>query len=466
MKTKIIIISIFVLSALPGKAQFVHHEFSLYGAGGISEMQYDTKIGDRKTGFGGNAGIGYTFFFTPNWGIGTGAEISFMNTKYDLSPFTGSTPANDGEEEFEFRYTIDRYSEKQKTLNINIPLMLKYQTGGKTKFYAAVGGKVGFPVESSYKIKSASIKTSGYYPQYGNELFTPAFMGFGEFQTPEKKEDLPLKTMIMLSAESGVKWKLAKSLSLYTGAYIDYGLNNISDSRQNEKIVTYNSQSPAEFKYHSILDSHYNESGRTQNFTGKVIPFSVGIKVALAFGKSPKSRTLPAGPVAPQSGIQNSEAQNPQPPKENPEDAARQQAEQARRQAEQAEKAEKIRKAEEKRQYEEAVEVVKEKITGYRIGQTELPEAKKAELDEKVTLLKKYPEMKIVCTGHTCDIGSDEVNYRIGLNRAETAKAYLVGKGISSGRIEVQSKGSSQPLVPNTNEENRKINRRVEFMIY
>lgn len=65
-----------------------------------------------------------------------------------------------------------------------------------------------------------------------------------------------------------------------------------------------------------------------------------------------------------------------------------------------------------------------------------MPVEKKTELNEKATLLKKNPEMRIVCIGHTCDIGSNEVNYWVGLDLAEATKAYLMTKGISSGGIE------------------------------
>lgn len=437
------------------------HEFTLHAAGGISELQYDVSAGERKTGFGANAGLGYAFFFSPNWGVGTGVGLMWMNTKYELPGFTDAYAANDGTDNFELRYTMNGYTEKQRVLNVNIPLMLKFQTNGRTKFYASAGAKVGFPVHATYKSQAVGFTTSGYYPQYNNELFGPAFMGFGQFEGEEKKGDLHLKTMCMLSAEAGVKWKLAANRSLYTGAYIDYGLNNISDEVQDRRLLVYNNENPADFGYRSVIASRSDG----QVFTDKIVPFSVGIKIALAFGKSSKKEKPVVVDTEP--GTRRlAEAEVAEPAREEAlvRDAEEKRLAEQERQR-RLQEAEAARLAEEKREYDTAVSAIEERIAGYDLGQTELSAEKKAELDEKAALMKKYPEIKIICIGHTCDTGTEAVNRRVGFGRAEAAKNYLVGKGIAADRIGLESKGDSEPLVPNTNEENRRRNRRVEIAV-
>ena len=87
-------------------------------------------------------------------------------------------------------------------------------------------------------------------------------------------------------------------------------------------------------------------------------------------------------------------------------------------------------------------------------------------MDEKIAILKQYPDIRIHIEGHTCNIGSIAVNKQTGMQRAETAKAYLISQGIEDHRIlTVTSKWYLEPLAPNINEENRKINRRVQFII-
>ncbi|MBO7596574.1 MAG: OmpA family protein, partial [Bacteroidales bacterium] len=77
--------------------------------------------------------------------------------------------------------------------------------------------------------------------------------------------------------------------------------------------------------------------------------------------------------------------------------------------------------------------------------------------------MKENPEKIIIITGHTCNIGSYDANYKVALRRAGFAKQQLMQRGISANRIKTQSKAYLEPLVPNTSEENRKINRRIEF---
>jgi outer membrane protein OmpA-like peptidoglycan-associated protein len=79
--------------------------------------------------------------------------------------------------------------------------------------------------------------------------------------------------------------------------------------------------------------------------------------------------------------------------------------------------------------------------------------------------LKKNPETKIVVVGHACDLGTPESNQRISEARADRIKNYLVSKGVSASQIEAKGMSNAQPKVPNTNEANRAINRRVEFIV-
>lgn len=55
---------------------------------------------------------------------------------------------------------------------------------------------------------------------------------------------------------------------------------------------------------------------------------------------------------------------------------------------------------------------------------------------------------RISLTGHTDRLGSEKANYRLGLNRAETIKAYLQKFGVAAP-ISVVSAGESQPVTTN-----------------
>lgn len=68
-------------------------------------------------------------------------------------------------------------------------------------------------------------------------------------------------------------------------------------------------------------------------------------------------------------------------------------------------------------------------------------------------------------SGHTDNKGSESYNLKLSENRAKAVKNYLVAQGVDPSRIESKGFGSTQPIAPNDTEENRAINRRVEFQI-
>ena len=65
--------------------------------------------------------------------------------------------------------------------------------------------------------------------------------------------------------------------------------------------------------------------------------------------------------------------------------------------------------------------------------------------------------------GHTDNQGARDYNMKLSAKRAEAVKAWLVGKGIAAGRITTAGYGDTRPLAPNTSDENKAKNRRVEL---
>ncbi len=94
----------------------------------------------------------------------------------------------------------------------------------------------------------------------------------------------------------------------------------------------------------------------------------------------------------------------------------------------------------------------------------------KAKLDDLVSKLGAINLEVIIAVGHTDSIGSVPYNQKLSVRRAESVKAYLVGKGIEANRIYTEGKGKSQPIAPNTvngkdNPAGRAKNRRVEIEV-
>lgn len=87
------------------------------------------------------------------------------------------------------------------------------------------------------------------------------------------------------------------------------------------------------------------------------------------------------------------------------------------------------------------------------------------ELEELARLLKDNATMKIELGGHTDNQGVADANLELSEKRVNVVKNYLVGKGIESSRINTKAYGGTKPIAPNTNEESRARNRRVDFTI-
>lgn len=87
------------------------------------------------------------------------------------------------------------------------------------------------------------------------------------------------------------------------------------------------------------------------------------------------------------------------------------------------------------------------------------------ELNRVVDLLNQNPAIEIEMSAHTDSKGSDDYNFKLSDERARSVMDYILSKGIAPSRIISQGYGETKPVVPNDTDENRQLNRRVEFKI-
>lgn len=69
---------------------------------------------------------------------------------------------------------------------------------------------------------------------------------------------------------------------------------------------------------------------------------------------------------------------------------------------------------------------------------------------------------RVSVVGHTCDLGPESYNEGLSNRRAEAVKRELVALGVDPEAIVTDGRGEAEPRVPNTSEENRRLNRRVD----
>jgi len=72
--------------------------------------------------------------------------------------------------------------------------------------------------------------------------------------------------------------------------------------------------------------------------------------------------------------------------------------------------------------------------------------------------------MRIEIQGHTDNKGSAAYNLKLSDRRAASVRKYLVSHGVLSNRLVSRGYGLTRPIVPNDTEQNRALNRRVQFI--
>jgi outer membrane protein OmpA-like peptidoglycan-associated protein/opacity protein-like surface antigen len=108
------------------------------------------------------------------------------------------------------------------------------------------------------------------------------------------------------------------------------------------------------------------------------------------------------------------------------------------------------------------VPIVLEGIT-FAFNKSEItPESDKILMGALKTL-QIHKDIVVEISGHTDNVGSNAYNQKLSLRRAEAVKSWLVAKGISADRIIAVGYGEEHPRVPNDTEDNRRLNRRIEF---
>ncbi|HWA33566.1 MAG TPA: OmpA family protein, partial [Cyclobacteriaceae bacterium] len=101
----------------------------------------------------------------------------------------------------------------------------------------------------------------------------------------------------------------------------------------------------------------------------------------------------------------------------------------------------------------------------FDLNRFELKEKSMTDLDKVVRFLNENKNVRIEIGGHTDDAGTPEYNLQLSQKRVQSVASYLVDHGIPATRLLQKGYGESKPLKPNDSEENRQINRRIEFRI-
>jgi outer membrane protein OmpA-like peptidoglycan-associated protein len=440
MKMKIkIVIGLFLLYNINTNAQEINIKLN----GGLSGILYDSPVGDGELKFGGGLGVGYTHFFSNHWGIATGVDFMYNQNSFKLNDGTtiSSYEVDDQTSAFEYQVTPKNYKEDQHFISFAIPVLLQYRTmmASQTQWYLGFGGKVLFPGKQTVEASASELQLSGYYPDLNLVIDDLPSHGFGKVTNWQDKTTVSLETAFLLSVETGLNFKLKDNLQLYTGVYADYGLTDLAQDTPNKNIVSYSPGGLDAVQAKGVIgNKQIVEESRY---------FSAGIQLKLGFmlnkNKQEPVKTTVAEPQA-EAPVVATKQPDPAPQKivEVPATPAPAKAKEV---------------TADQRTY------IEKPLAFEQVGNTAISPQLASRLDEIAAILKESNTTEVNITGYTCNIGTEARNSEIGMMRAQAVADYLKNKGIETKRMHLFSKGQNEPLVPNTSNTNKALNRRVSI---
>ena len=101
----------------------------------------------------------------------------------------------------------------------------------------------------------------------------------------------------------------------------------------------------------------------------------------------------------------------------------------------------------------------------FELNKAALTEKSLSTISHISSILQDHPTVNVEIAGHTDNSGDDTYNLNLSQSRVDTVKKQLIKMEIDASRLKAVGYGETQPLVSNDTEENRRLNRRVEFKI-
>lgn len=446
---------------------FCPHKIWLHAGGAftnnIHKKSYEGAVNSLVKRNYGNAAlleVGYSYFFTEQWGLGLGVTLNgmFNKTVYGgkgsvvnyndpaYIPTAGGYTAG----EYELFYQVDRLTEKQRMWAIEIPLVAQFQHkfDGRNGIFAALGVKGYFP----FSTKSAFTDAEGAISYSGHDAFLnvdwpqgmPVHFENGSLEGSVVKTKM--RCSIDLQADFGGIFAINKVTDLYVGAYCSYGFLNILP-KESQDLITLNSEGKLHF------------GGVLNSTTSKWHLLQVGMKVGFHFnacgnpGDTESMRSLKKRYM---KDMMN-KANEPIVVKTTeyvyivpvcPEETEEQTQEQ-------------------KDNIRQLAEILSNTKILFDLDK-DIPKIAdyNNNIDRTAELMKKDRSLLLIVEGYTCDLGSEEHNRDLAIRRANKIRDLFIMKGVPADQIQTASYTVSDPEnARNITDKSREEHRAAIFRI-
>ncbi|RYF54770.1 MAG: OmpA family protein [Comamonadaceae bacterium] len=102
---------------------------------------------------------------------------------------------------------------------------------------------------------------------------------------------------------------------------------------------------------------------------------------------------------------------------------------------------------------------------GFDTGRAAIKQQLAGVLDQFSGGLRNNAAAEVRIIGHTDSTGSDAVNNPLSVERAASTRDYLVSRGVRTQAIQIDGRGSREPVANNNTDAGRAQNRRVEIYV-
>lgn len=429
--------------------------------GGLGSPLHSAVHGDAALGLGFGAGLHYAHFFGRHFGLGLGVNYNRLHgaTTYDFTETTaGLTHASNPGVTYDLVTTYDGWRERQMLGFLSVPLELlwRWELGERSWLVAGLGAQLELPLHGRYTADEGTYATSGYFPAIGHTVENLPQHGFGTYNADTEADIEGLKPAVSLVADLGVRLPLGDRWGLYVGAYGTFGLTNMLDGTSTDPLLVLDPADPSQALYNGTFASAEVDGMRL---------LRAGVKVAIDFGwscgRTPQAPAVEEKPTARPKLVQQPEPERKPDPRHEPTPVVMQPKVQPEVVSGQQSVASGQPSAV---NWDERLAAL---AVTFDFGKSEphFADGNEATLRQLVAAMQADPAMRVTVTGHTDNVGSADVNMRLGQQRADAVRQRLIALGIPADRIATASRGMEQPIAPNDTPEGRARNRRAQIAL-
>ncbi len=102
---------------------------------------------------------------------------------------------------------------------------------------------------------------------------------------------------------------------------------------------------------------------------------------------------------------------------------------------------------------------------GFDTGRAAIKPALAPVLDQFANGLRNNAAAEVRIIGHTDNTGTDAINNPLSVERAASTRDYLIARGVRSSAIQIDGRGSREPVANNGTDAGRAQNRRIEIYV-